>query len=357
MPNHIQHIDDIPAMGLDGAHRTIDLFRKIALKEIPVYQKWDGAPAVIIGYDNDEFFVATKSYHGKSPQLFKTPNHIKESSLDEPLKEKLLWVFHILYGVKLDAHYQGDLLFTRDSLFTQRGLTCFQPNTLVYGMNQEILDSATLGIAWHTNLTEGKPISHLDLPGCWSPNVEVNLTDAKDSGDRFAENMTELLSKIEPSWYSRLEEHPRFFTTFQRYKNHTIRNREKVSLSGYMTHIDEWYAIQIASKKTEKARERWQKEFNDLYRLMGDTPNSYSFFLFLNKVTGVKNLLINILNRYSSERIMVHSIENDMYIETGHEGYVVHEGGDATKLVEREKFSFYNFSPIISKGWNSQSRT
>ena len=70
---------------------------------------------------------------------------------------------------------------------------------------------------------------------------------------------------------------------------------------------------------------------------------------------------------YQIKLVILESLNSDSSIDTylktsegltptGHEGYVaINEHGiDAVKIVDRQEFSYANFSPDVIKGWNKQ---
>lgn len=98
-----------------------------------------------------------------------------------------------------------------------------------------------------------------------------------------------------------------------------------------------------------------------------DTPDHLRFFAgvnrykmiclltFMDDLSVVKHECINRLNQFSKVKTWV--LTHNGYVPAEPEGYVLSYGGEACKLVDRSKFSYYNFSPNFVKGWDKPTRT
>ena len=116
------------------------------------------------------------------------------------------------------------------------------------------------------------------------------------------------------------------------------------------------YETAIQKLKTDKARkakmdEQWSclQFFTPLRKLQ-----LAALFSFIYDLSVLKHDCINRLDK--SSKIKTWVIRDNEYVPTGPEGYVMSRG-EAYKLVDRTKFSYYNFSPDFVKGWDKPTRT
>ena len=75
-------------------------------------------------------------------------------------------------------------------------------------------------------------------------------------------------------------------------------------------------------------------------------------FYYTAKINEAKMKLIAALNvANSTQKVFVE--QDGKLTETNHEGYVAVDAynGTGMKLVDRTKFSYYNFNESVSKGW------
>ena len=87
----MEHLEDIVIKhGVVGARQAINFLQALrdalagrASDSVNTTVKWDGAPAIIVGRDEDDkLFVATKSYFSKNSISYKTPADIRNADLN-----------------------------------------------------------------------------------------------------------------------------------------------------------------------------------------------------------------------------------------------------------------------------------
>lgn len=170
---HLTHLDEyILVHGKEGGIKTVKYIENLlgilhsdTDKPINTTVKWDGAPAVVVGTFNGKFFVSSKSAFNANPVLNFSIQEIKKNhSGKEELIQKLSTVFNTLnpYANLFDGAYQGDLLFTKNSLkyITIDGVPsiAFRPNTILYSVNTssaagQRISQSEVGIVFHTRYT------------------------------------------------------------------------------------------------------------------------------------------------------------------------------------------------------------
>ena len=165
---HSTHIEDlIITKGKLGVNKALGgllflkkQFGKVSTHEYPaVTVKIDGSPAIICGWLNDYFFVASKSIFNKKPKINFTDEDIDNNhtgGLAEKLHLALKYLKPVIPKGKI---YQGDFLFDKNSRKLQNidGIKSFvfQPNTIEYSVDADSelgkkIGAAKFGIIFHT---------------------------------------------------------------------------------------------------------------------------------------------------------------------------------------------------------------
>ena len=136
---HIEHFED--EIFNRGPISVKDMLSKIKTFNYKVSIKYDGSPSIVCGKDpmDNRFFVGTKAAFSKKPTLIKDDKDLNQIK-DKKLKYKLSECFCHLSKLDLDSVYQGDMLYTLDSLkfkcINEKKYITFTPNTLVYGVEE-----------------------------------------------------------------------------------------------------------------------------------------------------------------------------------------------------------------------------
>lgn len=198
---HITHLEDsIFEMGFSGLidsvkalNNTIKTIQGKANSKFNVTVKFDGSPSIVCGVHpiTKRFFVATKSFFNKTPKINYTHRDIDNNHENPGLNTVLKDCLDNLSSLNLKGIYQGDLLFTRNSLATETidgvKYVTFTPNTLTYAVplhsdiGSQIMRSK-IGIVFHTkyhgtDITKLVPSYSLSKDRIYS-NANVFVTSA-----------------------------------------------------------------------------------------------------------------------------------------------------------------------------------
>jgi hypothetical protein len=349
--------------------------------------KWDGAPAIFAGIDPEDgqFFVAKKGLFNVNPKLYKT-----QADIDRDLSGELKTKFTIALkefsklGISKGV-FQGDLLFTTGdvSITTIDGekYYSFQPNTIVYtvpvrsSLGAQVARSK-IGVVWHTTYT-GSTIK--DMKASFGQRIVPKLKkspsifmddasyrdvsgNAKMTQDETAQ-VTELLSQagkifntIRGDALRAIRDNDELKQKIKTYNNTYVRKgvpfpNVQQHVSGLYRYIEEWYQKEIDKKKTPAAKQKWQKQRDDIIKtVFANARDLKAIFMLMNKLIEAKQLVINKMNRASNIGTFLRTANG--FKATTPEGFVaIDRDGNAVKLVDRLEFSRANFSPEFLKGW------
>ena len=143
---HLEHLeDDIINRGAKGGDNAVRFLKSIrnmlvgsSSGRVNMSVKWDGAPAIFAGInpENGKFFVGTKSVFNATPKINYTSGDIS-SNHSGPVAEKLNVCLRELKRLRIRGIYQGDLLFTNDTVtkvIDGEKMITFTPNTITYAV-------------------------------------------------------------------------------------------------------------------------------------------------------------------------------------------------------------------------------
>ncbi len=340
----MNHIEDLILIrGLTGARDTIEHFRKMFHLESKLSIKYDGAPAFKCRWEGDELQVFYKTS--------KIPHSFDREMKDENLRKKL----NALLDLKCLPRFQGDLwgdyLFSKYStaVLLEGGMG-YQPNTLIYKWPTTL---SRLGVAFHTY--EGPETYESIMEKVRTADVYCPDLSAQWIGD--AVDLTELVKAYnELDFYADIMLNVGDFSELVlQFFNDKIRSGKSFTYAGsaheILDYIRKVYVKRIGSKKQQKTRDVWAKK---LYLIETTfVPHRLNSVLrFMEEARAVKLKCINRLNR--SPDVWVWHRDNGIE-RANHEGYVL-SGFETVKLVDRDRFSHYNFSSDYIKGWESYSR-
>jgi hypothetical protein len=392
---HMEHVEDmIFNDGVDGARMAINSLRNMrdmlagkSDSKVNATVKWDGAPAIFAGIDPEDgqFFVAKKGLFNVNPKLYKT-----QADIDRDLSGELKTKFTIALkefsklGISKGV-FQGDLLFTTGdvSITTIDGekYYSFQPNTIVYtvpvrsSLGAQVARSK-IGVVWHTTYT-GSTIK--DMKASFGQRIVPKLKkspsifmddasyrdvsgNAKMTQDETAQ-VTELLSQagkifntIRGDALRAIRDNDELKQKIKTYNNTYVRKgvpfpNVQQHVSGLYRYIEEWYQKEIDKKKTPAAKQKWQKQRDDIIKtVFANARDLKAIFMLMNKLIEAKQLVINKMNRASNIGTFLRTANG--FKATTPEGFVaIDRDGNAVKLVDRLEFSRANFSPEFLKGW------
>jgi len=361
MNDHMMHPEDIYLMeGMNGLKRVTEMFEDLFFMQHNVRIKVDGSPSFCIGYDDDRFFVATKSLFNKVPKLYYSLEELEELN-PEPLREKMRCVFNHFKGCRFDGIYQGDLLF-----WDKKTKLTIRPNVLNYSIDLAELEGKTLGCAIHTRYDGLNTLDHaeycFDINRLNIPNsVFVYDTTVKETKfDTTIYKTLQVLNVVSTRVYDNTVHHIESMDDrkiFQQFFNHCIREDIDIIGSHDIVTLLVDFAINYYQNKVDsyKTYEKKIEYIAKCKKCIFDLSKKASYIIEIyREIFLLKNDFIYGLNKYNQEEICVnmkwHSFPDEQ-IKTKHEGYVVDLDGEAVKLVDREEFSYYNFSDKYIKGW------
>ena len=377
---HMTHLEElILKKGQEGYNTAksfiLELLETLGGKsdtKINTSVKWDGAPAIVAGYDPEdgEFFVGTKNAFSNNPFLNKTDKDIDtnfagKGSLIDKLKLSLKHLKPIWGNSPI---LQGDYMFgeTKDSQdFDGVDHIVFKPNTIVYAVEKnsdlgKTIESAKMGIVFHTTYntvgkgapaTFGADVSTLNKSGdvwfddAWFDEDTGNVLITPKEAESIKDYIKEADSiKVD---YSTL---PLDFLNI--YINNEIRGGQFLENpeESFNNFID-WYRQKV-EKSTEKVKKPETKERKrktgeeNINNFNEQKENMFNVFKVSKLLSQAKLIFINKYNNavYKTKHFKEAEDGSGDLIATNPEGYVaVDRIGSAVKLVDRLEFSKANF--------------
>ena len=382
---HLEHLEDeLFNRGEAGVNEAIaflkslsDMLKGNAKSPVNVTVKWDGAPAVFAGTnpENGKFFVATKSLFNKTPKINYTNADIDRNH-SGGLADKLKVALANLKGLGIKGVLQGDMLYTTGDLSSQtidgESMLTFTPNTITYAVPSNSglaskINSSQMGIVFHTTYS-GNTIENLkasfgaDVSGLKKTNkVWYQDADYRDvSGratmtakqEREIQNYikgTERIIKGSKAALKKIVNSP-LKDLIKIYLNQNVRaGIDKGTAGGLATFLGSRFDTKISSLKTDKAKERVQKEKDDLMKELKRNERSLDGIFTAHYYLAQAKMLI--LKKLQALNTMPSFIKTDSgYKVTNPEGFVaIDRTGKAVKLVDRMEFSRANFN--VAKDW------
>ena len=382
---HLEHLEDeLFNRGEAGVNEAIaflkslsDMLKGNAKSPVNVTVKWDGAPAVFAGTnpENGKFFVATKSLFNKTPKINYTNADIDRNH-GGGLADKLKVALANLKGLGIKGVLQGDMLYTTGDLSSQtidgESMLTFTPNTITYAVPSNSglaskINSSQMGIVFHTTYS-GDTIENLkasfgaDVSRLRKTNkVWYQDADYRDvSGratmtakqEREIQNYikgTERIIKGSKAALKKIVNSP-LKDLIKIYLNQNVRaGIDKGTASGLAKFLGSRFDTKISSLKTDKAKERVQKEKDDLMKELKRNERSLDGIFTAHYYLAQAKMLI--LKKLQALNTMPSFIKTDSgYKVTNPEGFVaIDRTGKAVKLVDRMEFSRANFN--VAKDW------
>ena len=389
---HLTHIEDrILTDGLSGGQEAIKILKMMGdfLSGAPgpkplVTEKWDGAPAVIVGVDpaDNQFFVGTKSVFAKTnPKICKSENDINRMYSGR-LAQKLTACFREMNG-KVEGVLQGDLMFTDDKT-TQtidgRQMVTFRPNTLTYAARTDSplgrqIQQAKLGIVFHTKYTGtsldsmsagfnvlgneykfgstvwAQKATYEDISG--AANMTVQERAAYDAAVRRTEGSLAQTRSILNTVQSG-KKALKIDTELLKFFNGYVKQGQNIpsvdqAYNDFMIHMGRETGKIVDQKKTIAAQEKNALKFLEAIDFLEKNEKEFKMLiaLYMN-ITYCKNILVKQLQKVQALRVFADI--NGNYVATTPEGFVAVQDDRAVKLIDRLEFSKMNFT--IPKNWD-----
>lgn len=384
---HLTHLEELiltrQKEGLDIAIEFIkalaETFNGNADSGVFTTVKYDGAPAIICGYnpENNKFFVSTKSIAAKTPKINYTVQDIQLNYGQAPgLAEKMRLALIYLSKVIKSNVYQCDFMFDKATLqqidFQGENLITFKPNTITYAVeaNSELgkkIQTAQIGVVFHTRYT-GPNLQQLSKSADvnvseFNQSPEVWFDDAKfkdvsgtvtltDDEKRIVFETLNSISKIEgiTDWTALPNT---FYTLANTYINTLIRQGKFVEdLEETFNGFIEWYNSRIGKDieklKTEAGKQKKTEDKNKAIEYFNTNKMSIvNIFNLTKKLADLKKLFFSKYSSAIKTKQFLTQPDGTLKVTPG-EGFVaVDKTGNMVKLVDRLEFSRANFA--ISK--------
>jgi hypothetical protein len=353
---HMDHFEDRIVLAQKNPIHWVD---DIVAGRVKWSRKWDGAPSVFAGRDDNGIFIAKKGIFNKDPKVYHCAKDIVDDIPNQHLANKLNEVLMIMLDSDLQNGdiVQGDLLFTRDDLRSlSNGETQFQANTIVYQTKLD-LSRAWVGIVWHTKYIAGQAYYGHDIKsmvghpyGLFHFNADEEIDSLDDKTKRLLRYMKKEYNQVKEDF----DLNPLTVDLWVSFINYRIKNEifdVNGNVDGFAEYVIEHMTRAVDLVKLEVTKQKRVKEytpvFQDLHQMvMVDKLHSILYRM--------KLVILESLN--SSSSIDTYLKTSKGLTPTGHEGYVaINEHGiDAVKIVDRQEFSYANFSPDVIKGWNKE---
>lgn len=376
---HLTHLEELVLIGqkqgLDIATRFINeltqIFQGNTDSKIFTTVKFDGAPAVIAGYnpENKKFFVTTKNLNKAS---YTVQEIIQNFGHAPGLVEKLKLALLYLPNVIKQGYYQGDFMFSKSDLqeidYNGEKLLTFKPNTITYAveantpLGQKIYNSQ-IGVVFHTKYT-GPLSSPSKTPDVsvtefnLTPEVFVDDAKFKDvSGvatltNQEEESIKDNLNKAQKAgsvtdW---LALSPTTYANLNTFINTLIRQGRFVddpdkNFDEFVTWVSNDMDKQIAKLKTEQGKQKkLETKTKNIEYLNTNKMSVINIFYISKLLADIKQIFIQKYNSAIRSKQFLAQPDGTLKV-TQPEGYVaVDHEGNMIKFVDRLEFSKANFS-------------
>lgn len=377
--DHIEHIEELPLyLGKEGGLEALDLlsafFEKteVSTEKPNIYSlKWDGAPAVVFGWDHrrEAYFVATKSFwntRDSQRKIFSKEDAYREYPEQKQLAEIMILCLEELPKLNIgEKTLQGDILFADVEGFqheTWGDKIIFTPNLISYAVDLDSslgrdITNAKIGIAVHTEITSYpnpdsrdtytvKPFEQSDALSrpstIWMPNPIIpnisNTMSWTEAEKRRAIAIFGYMKNVVNyfPFTSKMSISKELIKVIKKHINLSIRNRFELNVDGVYAIIPQLY-------KNEGNRSRLQSEV----RSNRDFLDNFYHWVELSKK--LKQLLLKRLDVASISHVFYDNKKGE-YRLTQPEGVVATAINSSTvKIVDRLGFSAMNLAD--DKGW------
>ena len=334
---HMEHLEDY-------LFESRDLTTRLMHGEVKFTRKWDGAPSIFFGRDEDgRAWIARKGLFNKDAKKYYTR---KDFDLDPkfpedlkiPLWNTLVYLDRAYVGPELNGFFvQGDLMFTDGA---KDGT--FHPNTIKY-VTSKIPSSAKVGIVWHTKYIADGIYYGANIKEFFRNTSELWMINAHDEIEDFVPDMFVKFPNV--GNYSHLSD--KTIMLFKTYQNAKIKGHADGSLIDFVfDHMER----SMDSVKMEKTKAKRMDEYKTIFVELMSVPNLESDYA---KLTEYKMFLLGQFDALPSDYKAMLVKADGTVQDTYHEGYAVFDDhGNAAKIVDRDMFSRANFSDEYVKGWS-----
>lgn len=339
MDTHLNHLEDLVwTEGSIGVKKIVNYIEDLRQGKGEISIKWDGSPSIVCGYFNNEFYVTTKHmYARKIPKLILSLADLEDISDDGFAKKILKCFIELKYVIPManNSSHTADLLFV-DYELKNTSHTC-QPNIIEYNFGKD-LTQYNIGLAWHD--PNFKPYS---VPRVFQVSSKIDY--CKNAIPFYLG----LDLHVNEKWLDTfLGFHPKIGAVMIQAYNTSLRyNLSLEDAIVYDMNKTVSKFKQITTKLLHK------NPYDIILKLEKSDKKQLQHILdFQDRVRSVKRDLINIFE--SRSNVNKNIIIDGERVKTTHEGYVLNGEFEMVKIVDRDKFSKYNFSPIVQRGWERQ---
>jgi hypothetical protein len=382
IPDHLVHLshpeDRLIQNGPDGFRQATDSLQKMHdflngkdPKNFSVSEKYDGSPSIVTGHhpDTGQFFISTKGFFNKDSKVNFTPEDIDKNYGDKPgLAQKLRNAFLYLQdAVPRKGVFQGDLMYTPDSIKQEGNKIHFTPNTITYTVDKDspegrrILDTK-MGVVMHTEYKPdpetGKLKASFSIDQSKFTNTghvnfinpSVNKSGIKytpDDEKEFAHNMMkakELSDSMKKTGIYDMAQGQE--PLLLAYINNEVRKKKNGTLHGYLSYVESRYKKQMEELKSDKGKDKKKEAMDELVtHIMDNKDGVDNFFKLHTLLSNTKNIFVKVLS--NAQGTYKQSINGT---PSKPEGFVAVNNGAPLKLVDRMDFSSANFAknnPVV----------
>lgn len=329
-------------------------------------------------------------------KLMHTPQEVDRWYSDRPdMADKLKLLLDVAPSIPEDECWQGDVLFSADTIWEIEDDLAFQPNKIVYRVpihseTGKKIAAADAGIAFHTRYKwdahtgEIKQNFHISTDMLENPPSNIFIMDAnvqqtgisplndaeKTRWTELREELTSYMTQLTTEWADEYESLCNnlhfmnfFFMTFQN-KNTSDKKAVTLDTSTFIRDLQKYaedkinseYEKKVAKLKTDKGRENAkaskESQLNEILFIIDN--NSKLLVLIVEALNAAAQLKMLIWKAYKSTGVGFNTYLRtvDGYEPTANEGLAVSDNkGNILKVVDRTTFSNANRDPKYLSGF------
>lgn len=368
---HLTHVEDHAILhgkeGFDHAAKTLQSVHNSLTGHgdthgVKVTEKFDGAPSLVFGHDpkTKKFFVASKSAFNKNPKINYSEkdvdaNHGNAPGLAEKLKNALK---HLKHVAPKEGVYQGDLMYTKGDVQSAGGQYHFTPNTVTHSVDKGTdegrkVGRSDLGIVVHTKY-EGDDLSNMQAGfdvdhHAFKPHPKVHVINPEMHFNGVytptQQQMFQMHMRKAQAHNNAIGNNHHVFNGHEdhlgMYINDTVRSSSKPSLQGYKNFLAGRKAKDVASVKTDKAKQIKTKHHEELAAHVDKHSAHFENLLAAHgHLQKAKQQLIDALS--TNKRGINYTIKGEPSRPEGFVAILKNKAGESlpSKLVSREPTGF-----------------
>jgi len=397
---HMTHAEDLVFKGKEAIDWVIYTFENLykQLKgetnkdNIKLSIKFDGAPSVFVWSKFSELKkpgLAIKALFAKNRKIMFSDNDIEKFYGDrKDLTYKLKLMLKYITSLKIPENeiWQGDFLFDSDTLIEDEKTYSFHPNTIIYKINKDSnigkeISKADIGVVWHTKYTG---TSLTNVSASYNVNIDelqknpkVFMTDpyikslagiitlTKEESDSIKSQLDAVKNLVKHSLissenYNKLINDKEIISLFMIFQNLLIRNSQTIIdtqdyVYKFINFVSNRFKKESEKKKSIKGKKDLIIKSKDIVQKIKELSDILEKVIeVIIMITDIKQVFIKKLNNIGKFETYLKTITGE-FKSTSQEGFAVSDiHGNVVKLVDRNEFSYANFSPNIIKGWSKK---